>query len=167
MIGIMGPTNSGKDHAADWFALNTALRYQGTTSTVISREVARREGITYEQAHAQRHRRKVEWRALGDEMRKDDPAALARAVLVGSNLLVGVRARCEMEAVLKERLVDVVYWIDRRIDGEPVAHDITLEFGPELCHAVIQNHWGTAEYEERLRAIAQSLGILNPVFDAV
>lgn len=156
-LGIMGPSNSGKDHAAEWLVANTCLLYQGTTSVVISRRIAEEEGISFGEAHAQRHARKAHWRAKGDELRRDDPAALARVVVVGPNLIVGIRARCEILAVRRERMLDVIYWVDR--PGQEA--DVTLEFGPEECHAVIQNHWGVAEYDERLRAIAQSLGILN------
>ena len=155
-IGIMGPSRSGKDEMAEWFLQYTKLRYAGTTSTVISREVARREGISYEEAHAKRHPNKIYWRALGDEMRAHDPAALARAVLENSDMLVGVRAAVEIDQVIKEQLVDIIFWIDR--PGIPF--DPTIEFNSEKCHLVIQNHWGLSEYYHRLAMIAKSLGVL-------
>jgi hypothetical protein len=148
-IGIMGPGRSGKDEAASWLVDHLGFRYNGSTSVVISREVARREGTTFEEAHARRHERRDEWRALGDEMRQNDPAVLVRQLLPGTDLIVGVRARVEMEAVRAEGMLDVVFWIDR--PGIP--EDPTQEFGPELCDAVVPNHWGLPEYHARLAAL--------------
>ncbi len=155
LLGIMGPGRAGKDEAADWFRNNCGLRYRGTTSTVISWEVAKREGISFEDAHAQRHHRRAYWRSLGDELRQEDPAALAREVLFESDILVGVRARIEMQQVLKEQLCDIVIWIDR----SGIEVDPTIEFGPELCHIVIQNHWTLKEFHDRLEVFARAVNI--------
>ena len=156
-LGIMGPSRAGKDDAAAWLVEHTTLTYAGSTSIAISREVARREGISFEEAHEQRHRRKVYWRALGDEMRKNNPAALAEEMLKGSTLLVGVRARIEMQAVNQIGLCDLVVWVDR--PGIP--HDPTLEFGPELCDITIHNWWSLDEYFARWRKLATTLGIMR------
>jgi hypothetical protein len=122
-LGIMGPGRSGKDEAAEWLAANTTLTYAGTTSVAISREVARRERIGFAEAHAQRHERRGYWRALGDEMRAHNASALAEEMLKDSTLLVGVRARIEMQAIIEKRLCDLVIWVDR--PGIP--HDPTLD----------------------------------------
>ena len=156
ILGIFGPTNSGKDAAAEWFVENCGLKYSGSTSIVISRDIARLEGITFEQAHAQRHLRKDEWRRHGDVMRKDDPARLARDILYpDSNLLVGVRARIELHQVIYERLTDINIWIDR----PSTYFDTTMGFGPDSCDIVIPNWWGLAEYHTRLWAVARFLGL--------
>jgi hypothetical protein len=156
-LGIMGPGRSGKDEAAEWLAANTTLTYAGTTSVAISREVARREGIGFAEAHAQRHARRGYWRALGDEMRAHNASALAEEMLKDSTLLVGVRARIEMQAVIEKRLCDLVIWVDR--PGIP--HDPTLEFGPELCDFTIHNWWDVPEYLRRWRNLATTLGVMN------
>jgi hypothetical protein len=155
-LGIMGPGRAGKDEAAEWLAANTTLTYAGTTSVAISREVARREGISFAESHAQRHARRAYWRSLGDEMRKDNPSALAEEMLQDSTLLVGVRARVEMQAVIEKKLCDLVVWVDR--PGIPV--DPTLEFGPELCDLTIHNWWDVPEYLRRWRNLADTLGVM-------
>lgn len=156
-LGIMGPGRAGKDEAAEWLAANTTLTYAGTTSVAISREVARREGISFEMAHVQRHARRGEWRQIGDEMRAHNPSALAEEMLKDSTLLVGVRARVEMQAVIEKRLCNLVIWVDR--PGIP--HDPTLEFGPELCDFTIHNWWDVPEYLRRWRNLADTLGVMN------
>jgi len=154
-LGIIGPSRAGKDEAAEWFVNHCGLKYNGTTSVVISRKVAMREGITFAQAHAQRHERKMYWRALGDKLRANDPAYLAKEILnPDSNLLVGVRARIEMIEVRRLKLCDLVIWVDRDVPNDP-----TLEFGPELCDIVIQNRWDVPSYHSRLEKLALALGL--------
>ena len=153
ILGIMGPGRSGKDEAAEWFVKNRGLRYSGTTSVAISKRVAELEDISFEEAHSVRHERREYWRWLGDQMREDDPAALARIVREGSDMLVGVRAKVELKQVRKEKLCDLIIWIDR--PGIPI--DPTIEFGPELCDIIIPNWWGLREYHERLKILSKSL----------
>jgi hypothetical protein len=156
-LGIMGPGRAGKDEAAEWLVEHTTLTYGGTTSIAISREVARREGISFLEAHAQRHDRRAYWRALGDEMRAHNPSALAEEMLKDSTLLVGVRARIEMQSVIEKRLCDLIIWVDR--PGIP--HDPTLEFGPELCDFTINNWWDVKEYHRRWQNLATTLGVMK------
>lgn len=151
----MGPGRSGKDTASDYIQAHTSLRYSGTTSTIISRRIAEERGVTFEEAHAVRHAERDLWRAKGDEMRAHDPAALARVVLREGDILTGVRARCEMQAVRDEGLVDLVLWIDR--PGIP--EDPTQEFGPELCDAIVPNWWGIPEFHGRLERLLRAFGI--------
>lgn len=155
-LGIFGPGRSGKDEAAEWFVRECNLTYHGTTSVIISREIARREGNSFSLTHSERHSRREEWRTLGDEMRKDDPAALARAILKkDGELLVGVRAGVELHQVIKERLTDINIWIDR-----PAApFDPTMGFGPDSCDIIIPNWWGLKEYHTRLWAFARFAGL--------
>lgn len=155
IIGIMGVGRSGKDTAAEWLVEHTNLKYRGSTSIIISEEIARRENITFEEAHSQRHERREYWRMVGDEMRIHDSAALAREVLKDSNLIVGIRSYLEMEKIKQERLCDIIIWISR-LD---VAVDPTIEFGSEMCDIVIENHWGFEEYYERLNNLSKILGL--------
>lgn len=156
IIGIFGPSTCGKDEAAEFLAREFGLIYHGTTSVVISRQIAKEEGRTLAQTHTRRHARKLEWRAKGDQMREHDPAALAREILgTDGNLLVGVRASIEMETVIKERLTDYNLWIDR----PSVNFDPTMGFGPDICDAIIPNWWGIREYHIRLWAFARLIGL--------
>lgn len=164
-LAIVGPGRCGKDEMAAWLAANTRLRYSGTTSTVISKEYARRHGMTFDEAHAVRHARRDEWRALGDDMRRHDPAFLARTQLQTGDLAVGIRAAVEIEAVIREGLVDLVAWIDRpfianddnRCHAEP---DPTLEFGDEVADITIRNDGSLSRYHRRIRNLAGALDVL-------
>jgi hypothetical protein len=147
----------GKDEAAQWFAKNTILRYWGATSEVILPHAAKRLGISRERAWETRHECRGIWRAIGDEIRKDDPAALARETLIAGDICVGVRARVEMEAVISEELVDFVLWID----NPGVPKDETLEFGRELADAVIPNDGTLQRFHTRLERLATAWGLMG------
>jgi hypothetical protein len=88
-------------------------------------------------------------------MRENDPAALVRELLPDTDLVVGVRAIVEIDAVIYERMLDVIFWVD----NPNVPEDPTLEFGPERADAVVMNRWGLPEYRRRWRVIARSLGL--------
>lgn len=76
LIGIQGPSGCGKDTMSEWLVSNTPLIFSGTTSTVISRQIAFEENISYEEAHEKRHRERVQWRAKGDWIRRNDAALI-------------------------------------------------------------------------------------------
>jgi hypothetical protein len=159
VIGIMGKGRVGKDRGADWLTANYGLNYYGSTSYLISEEIARRDGISFKEAHNIRHIERDRWRRVGDEMRLEDPAALAREIIRrGSNLLVGIRSYGEMEAIRREKMCDIVLWIDK----PDVDEDPTLEFGPEMADIVIYNWWGLDEYYAKLNVWADTCNLLTP-----
>lgn len=135
-LAIVGPGRAGKDEVASRLASHHGFTYGGTTSTVITEAIARGVGVSYVAAHALRHQYREGWRAIGDLMRLNDPAALAREVLRRGDLAVGIRAGVEMEVVIAEGLVDAVWWVRR--PGIP--RDPTLEFGEEVADRIILNN---------------------------
>jgi hypothetical protein len=154
-LAIVGPGRSGKDECALWLDSHTPLRYSGfSTSRAILPHAARRLGISEAEAWATRHERRAVWRVIGDELRRDDPAFLAREALRHGDICVGIRARCEMEAAQREGLVDLTIWVDRDV---PV--DDTLEFSRDVADIILPNHWGIEDLHGRLRRLAISWGL--------
>lgn len=150
-IAICGPGRVGKDVVAEYLSSRHKFVYAGSTSVVISREVARREGITFEEAHAQRHDRRDDWFRIGNELRAIDKARLAREVLCDGDLCVGVRDYDEMAAVRDEELVDLAIWVDR-----PVPFDPTLKYTSALCDIILPNHGTLADLYRRLDRLAKT-----------
>ena len=155
-IAIVGRGRAGKDATAAWLSANTTLHYALSTSQVIAPHAAKRLGLSVDEAFRRRHEDRELWRRLGDELRRDDPARLARETLAVGDLCVGVRARVEMEAVISEGLVDLVLWVDR-----DVPPDLTLEFDAGLADVILPNHGTVAELHGRLRRLARALGVLR------
>jgi hypothetical protein len=156
-LALCGPSKCGKDEVARWLHRNTSLRYTMATSEVIAPVAAERLGISVEVAFATRHRHRDLWRAIGDELRVNDPAYLARRVLADGDLLVGVRSLGEITTAQREGMVDLTVWIDR----PGVEKDTTLEFGPEVADMILPNWWGVRELHARVRVHARAWGVLR------
>lgn len=155
-LAIVGPSRAGKDEAANWFVANTNLRYRGATSLVILPFAADWLSISDAEAYATRHVWKDLWKQIGDESRREDPAALARITLADAELSVGIRDWIEIDAVRREALVDLVIWIDA-----PVEPDSTLTFGSEMADVVIENFGTIAEFHGRLERLARAMGLVK------
>lgn len=154
-IALVGPGRSGKDSVGAWLAAHTTLRVGPTTSEVIVPVLARRLGLSDAEMYARRHEFRPLMRATGDEMRASDPAALARAVLARGDIANGIRARVEIEAVIRERLTDEIWWVHRDVPA-----DDTLEFGPEVATLTVDNSGTLAELHRTLEGLARERGIL-------
>lgn len=156
-IALCGHGRVGKDEAAQWFNVNTSLRYSGfSTSMAITPHAAKHLGITEEEAFARRHEDRMLWFELGNNLREHDPAFLARQTFEHGDIAVGIRDRSEMQAVLDEGLVDVAIWIERDVPEDP-----TLTYGKELCSIIVENTGTLEEFHASLRAVAMMLGVLN------
>jgi hypothetical protein len=55
-------------------------------------------------------------------------------------------------AVVKGGVVKLAIWIDRDVPTDP-----TVEFTPQECDFVVQNHWSLEEFHERLTRIGRVL----------
>ncbi len=160
-LAIVGPSRSGKDESGLILDRISTLRYTGfCTSMVILPHASKRLGMPERIAWDTRHRHRALWREIGDELREHDPAFLARQVLAGQDIAVGIRSRREMLATQEQGLVDLTVWVDR-----DVPKDESQEFGQELCDIVVPNHWGVEELESRLTRLAASWGVLKPPVD--
>lgn len=153
-LAICGPSRCGKDSAALYLRDRYGMVYWGSTSRVILPHVAQRLGISEETAYANRHAHADLWFAVGNELRRDDRAALARHVLARGDLCVGVRDHDEMEAVRDEGLCDLSIWLDR-----PGRRDPTMRYGPELCDVTILNHGSLDHLYARLDRLARAIGL--------
>lgn len=156
-LALCGHGRAGKDAAAEWFGEHTTIRYSGfSTSRAITPYAARKLGISEEEAFARRHEDRELWFRLGNQLRMEDPAFLARQTFEHGDIAVGIRDRGEMEAVLREGLVDLAVWIEREVSVDP-----TLTYGRELCDIIIDNDGTLEEFHSRLRALAKAMGVLK------
>ena len=155
-IAISGHGRAGKDIAAEWFVHNCGLRYFGSTSKVIWPHAAARLGLSMREAWQRRHEQRQVWFDIGNELRESDPAYLAREVLRQGDLCIGIRSKGEMATVVRERLVDVLLWVDRNVLNDP-----TLEYNvDDFPFIVVRNHGELADFCASLEWLAGALGIL-------
>lgn len=153
-ILFVGPSGCGKDFACTYLAGRTGLKFWGSTSQVIALEISRQTGSPLEVVYGSRHKDRDQWRALGDQLRADDPAHLLKVCLShGAKLLNGTRALPELEAARK--CIDHIIWIDR--PGIPA--DPTLEFGPYDVDFHIGNYGDRANFCRALDTLAKALNL--------
>jgi len=149
---FVGHSRSGKGEAGLWFDSCTNCSYAGSTSALHVDDIAKELGVSPKRAWEERHSNRAYWRQWYDNYRIKDPSALVRESFLKGNIAEGTRARCEMDAVARYQLADLVIWVDR--DG---LLDPTLEFGPEVADFVINNNGTLEDYHCRLRRLASTL----------
>jgi cytidylate kinase len=154
-ILVVGPSGAGKDTACRFLAELTGLRFAGTTSSYLARHVAARLGVSVEQAYHSRHRDRNLWHRVGNEVRRRDPGLLVRESLEHADLTGGARGIEEIEACRRERLVDLIVWID----NDRVRGDSTLTFSQRDCDVVVPNHGTLEDFRRHLLGLARLAGL--------
>lgn len=154
-VMVVGPSRAGKDTACEYLARVTSLRFAGTTSHYLALYVAARLGVSVREAYRSRHANRNLWHRVGNEIRRLDPGLLVRESLRHAEITGGVRGIEEIQACRRERLVDVIVWIDNA--RVPASSRIT--FGPADCDAVVPNHGTLEEFHDSLLLWALSAGL--------
>ncbi len=156
-ILFLGHGRSGKDTAIEYLAKITGLRNAGTTSIYLRKYVAKEFGVSEEQAYAERHQNREEWKRIGDEIRGGDPGKLLREALEVGDLTGGLRDIAEVVTAKQEKLVDLIVWVEnRRVPVDP-----TVTFSEKECDVVIQNNWSLEDFYERLDRFAAFAGLIS------
>ena len=152
-IAICGHGRHGKDTAAQWFADHTPLRFAGSLSWFLAKDVAKHLGCSREQAFLRRHESddmRMLWYRIGNETRQHDPGYLVRQALAEGDIVCGLRDAEEAALIVDEGLVDMMIWIER--PGLP--DDPTMMFGPEMCDIVIRNDGSLEAFYRKLSRFA-------------
>lgn len=152
VIAFCGPGRCGKDSAAAWLAANYAVKYSGSVSQAILPLVANAVDRPDAEVYAERHEHRDFWFAFCNALREEDPAFLARCTLAQNDVVAGIRASAELEAVVGEGLVDLTAWVSRDVPSDP-----TLEYYIEDCDIAIDNSGTRIQFYRRLRRLAEAL----------
>lgn len=157
-ILIVGHGRAGKDEACKYLASITQLRNAGTTSKYLCKHVARRLGLSEEEAYARRHESdemRTLWYRIGNEVREKGPTTLIREALEHGEITGGIRDLEEIRAAKREGLFDLIVWVERK--SAPV--DPTLKFTSEDADIIIENNGTLEEFQDRLRQLAAFAGL--------
>lgn len=147
-ILLVGGGRSGKDTAGEIIEQHTGWKFAGTTSKYLCRHVAAKLGLPEDVAYARRHESdamRVVWFETGNELRKDDPALLAREAFAHGDVTGGVRGKPEIEAIIAENLADLIVWVSRDVPPDP-----TMEFGREYADVVLDNNGTLDEFRRKV-----------------
>lgn len=164
-ILFVGHGRAGKDLGCETLAAATGWKNAGTTSVYLTPYYVERkypglmpgssgfkDACDFE--YARRHTNREEWRRIGDEVRKDDPALLVKDAFKAGDISGGCRGLPEIEAVIREGIADLIVWVAR--PSEPP--DPTMEFGPQFADIIIANIGTEAEYKLKVQRLGKLLG---------
>ena len=107
---------------------------------------------TIEDCYNDRSNHRAEWFDLIADYNKDDPARLAKKLIEGSNIYVGMRRRAELIACRAQGLFDAVKWVDAS-KRKPPEDSSSMELCPEDADYIVDNNGSLSD----LRSNAQSL----------
>jgi len=154
-ILVVGHSGAGKDTACLLLAELTYLRFAGTTSDCLAKYVAARLRVPLAQAYRTRHANRNLWHRVGNEVRRRDPGLLVRESLEHAEITGGIRGIEELLACRRERLVDLIVWVD---NGR-VRPDRAITFGAGDCDLTVANHGSLEEFRRALLRLARSAGL--------
>jgi hypothetical protein len=162
-ILFVGWGRAGKDAGAEYLGSISTIPYAGSTSWAAKELVAKILGIHPQVAWETRHQRRMEWKQICDDLRKNDPLRLIGIALwhsgsKGRGIIAGCRDKIELDAARREKVFDRIVWISR--PGIP--YDPTVTFGPQDCDDTLCNSGTLEEYHAKLRDWAIENGILRP-----
>jgi hypothetical protein len=154
-IMVVGHSGAGKDTACEYLAKVTHLRFAGTTSVYLARHVAAQLGVSYQEAYRTRHSNRNLWHRMGNQIRRQDPGLLIRESLEYAEITGGIRSIEEIDACRRERLVDLIVWID----NNRVRRSASVSFDEDDCDLVVPNHGSMEEFHAHLLRWARSAGL--------
>tara|TARA_R110001592_G_scaffold296980_1_gene567461 strand:+ start:68 stop:625 length:558 start_codon:yes stop_codon:yes gene_type:complete len=146
---IIGNKRHGKDSLAeilgDKFGLKFKSSSQACADIFIYDKLKTKYGYkTPEECFEDRINHRREWYEMIRDYNKDDRSKLAREVLKTTDCYVGMRDRTEIEQCLKNKLFDLVIWVDAS-DRLPLEDKESFNIDKSCAHIILDNN-GT--YEE-------------------
>jgi len=158
VFSFVGYGRSGKDTAAEYIVKKTCgkLAYGGSNSYIMAPLIAHSLRVTVEEAFERRHENRNYWRVFLNTLREEDLTIIAKMSLAKSDMLVGLRGKAEVPAIVKERIADLVIWVER----PQVEQDYTVEFTRQDCDLMILNDRELTHYHEKLDRLLSSFKLI-------
>lgn len=135
-IAFCGFGRAGKDTAGKILWRKTLLKYSGSLSWAGLPYMADRLGLCPQEAWETRHERRDEWKRMLDEFRAEDATKLIRMSLALGQIVVGIRAKEELQAARAAGLLDAVVWVHRAWTPP----DSTVTYTWRDCDTVLFNN---------------------------
>lgn len=158
---IISHARFGKDTLAEILRDNFGLKFisssQAAADIFIYDELKSKYGYkTAEECFNDRVNHRAEWYNMICEYNKNDKARLAKDILKLADSYVGMRDREEIKECLKQKLFDLVIWVDasKRLPPEnPDSFNIDIS----CADIIIENNGTLSEFKERVIKIGKIL----------
>lgn len=163
---IIGHMRSGKDTCAEILAKEIGMTFQSSSMAAakifLFDALKEKYGYkTFEECFEDRVNYRAEWHDLITEYNKDDKARLAKEILKNSDCYVGMRSGDEIRECLKQKLFDLIIWIDasQRVPDE--GKD-SFQIDKSYADFIIDNNGTEEEFIKRVNKLSE---ILLPHFN--
>lgn len=164
-ILIIGHARHGKDTAAEM--LQQLYGYTFESSSVAAARIFLFDVLkekygygSFIECFNDRVNRRAEWHDAICEYNKDDKARLAKDILAGSNMYVGMRSDVEVEECIKQGIFDhvIAVYDPRKPEEDKCSFNIDIW---KKADFVVPNSEGFTELFQRLKNLAPILGDLK------
>jgi len=159
-ILIIGHARHGKDTAAE--IIQELYGYTFESSSVAASRIFLFDVLkekygygTFQECFEDRVNRRKEWHDAICEYNKNDKARLAKDILAGSDMYVGMRSNAEVEECLRQGVFDLVIGIYdyRKPEEDKSSFDMNLW---EKADIIIPNSQGLTELRARLKKLCKT-----------
>ena len=158
---IIGAARWGKDSMAE--ILNEEFGFKFKSSSLAASEIFLYDALkdkygykTPEECFEDRINRRSEWYTLICEYNKDDKTRLAKEILKEADCYVGMRDDKEIEECMKQRLFDLIIWVDasKRL---PLESSYSFNIDISLADIIIENNGTFEEFREKVVRLGKIL----------
>lgn len=158
---ILGNMRHGKDSLAELLNEQIGLRFESSSQAAadifIYDELKEKYGYkTPEECFEDRMNHRPEWYQMICEYNKDDKARLAKGILERADCYVGMRDRDEIKECIKQRLFDLIIWVDasKRL---PLESSDSFNIDPSCADIIIDNNGTFDEFKEKVSRLGMIL----------
>lgn len=156
---VIGHARHAKDTCAelfqDYFGLTFMSSSQAAADIFIYDKLKDKYGYkTPEECFEDRMNHRAEWYDLICEYNKDDKAKLAKEILKKTDAYVGMRDRAEIEECLKQKLFDLIIWVDasERLPLEPAS---SFNIDKSCADIIIENNGTYQEFKAKVLRLGE------------
>ncbi len=160
-ILIIGHARHGKDTVAEFITELCGLTYE--SSSVAASRIFLYELMKEKYGYAtaiecfnDRVNHRQEWYELITEYNKNDKARLAKAIVFGNDIYVGMRDNEEFEECLKQGVFDLVIGVHNYREPDEPKASFNIDFW-DKCDIVIPNSTTLDGLKERVKKISPVL----------
>jgi len=150
---IIGPARSGKDTLAAiwqiWYGLFFRSSSQAAADIFLYDALKDKYGYKNPtECFEDRINHRAEWYDLICEYNKEDKARLAKEILKDSDCYVGMRNREEIEECMRQKLFDIIIWVDasERISPEDPS---SFTIDKSIADIIIENNTTKKAFVEK------------------
>ena len=158
---IIGHARHGKDTLAEIFNENFGYTFESSSQSAANiflyDLLKDKYGYkTPEECFEDRVNHRQEWYEAICEYNKDDRAKLAKGILQRSDCYVGMRDRNEIEECLKQKVFDLIVWVDA--SGRLPMEDVSSFNIDKSCADIIVENNGTYEqFKEKVLRFGRNI----------